>query len=412
MRGTGVFTCVLAFLAGVAAAKAADCPGNPDAIGTSRVIAVDPSEHARVGTMQYRETLPLEDHEVVLTFDDGPLPPYTNRILDILASQCVKATYFIVGRMAHAYPDTLRRIYSEGHTIGTHSQNHPLSLNRLPTARAEQEIDDGIASVTSVLGDPREVAPFFRVPGLARTPAIEQYLAAKGIMTWSADFPADDWKRIGPAEIMKRALTRLEAKGKGVLLLHDIHPATALALPGLLHELKVRGYRIVQVVPASPEHPKTETTAAQWLMHPGKAQEPPVASLDVDPAPPELPAPSMRDFSAPELGAIHPFGPRHVARRGRVPLPPAPLWPPVQNASLDAAAVLPVPGPESFGYSDALQPVIPVFVTHAAGHFSMLSTRPANAPRAAALTRTADGAAQPRAKRAPSSIEDILEMTR
>ncbi len=72
----------------------ADCPGHPDAIGTSRTLVVDPLDHRKIGTMSYSETLPLADHEVVLTFDDGPLPPYTNRVLDILDAQCVKADLF------------------------------------------------------------------------------------------------------------------------------------------------------------------------------------------------------------------------------------------------------------------------------------------------------------------------------
>src|SRR4051812_17027089 len=71
-------------------AAAADCPGNPAALGVSRTIVVDPTEHALLGGLQYRESLPLNDREVVLTFDDGPLPPYTTRVLDILASECVK----------------------------------------------------------------------------------------------------------------------------------------------------------------------------------------------------------------------------------------------------------------------------------------------------------------------------------
>ena len=91
----GLFTCIAA-----QAASAADCLGHPDALGTSRTLVVDPREHPRIGTMQYAQTLPLGDHEVVLTFDDGPLPRYSNQILDILASQCVKATFFIIGRMA------------------------------------------------------------------------------------------------------------------------------------------------------------------------------------------------------------------------------------------------------------------------------------------------------------------------
>src|ERR1700733_12108182 len=103
---------------GVVVTKAAECPGNPNALGTSRVLTIDPQDYPRIGTAQYSRSLPLEDKEVVLTFDDGPLPPYTNRVLDVLAEHCIKATYFIVGRMARGYPDVLKRIRAEGHTIG------------------------------------------------------------------------------------------------------------------------------------------------------------------------------------------------------------------------------------------------------------------------------------------------------
>jgi peptidoglycan-N-acetylglucosamine deacetylase len=109
---------------------AQSCPSNPDPIGTSRTITVDPKVLPQIGTMQYPESLPLNDHEVVLTFDDGPLPPYTNRILDILGENCVRADYFLVGQMAQSYPDLVRRIYNSGHIVGTHSMHShkPLSV--------------------------------------------------------------------------------------------------------------------------------------------------------------------------------------------------------------------------------------------------------------------------------------------
>src|SRR5262249_50677877 len=154
------------------------------------------------------------------TFDDGPLPRYTDQILKILASECVKATYFLVGRMAQAFPQTVREIYAAGHTIGTHSQNHPLSFQRMSIARVQEEVDGGIASVKAALGDMGDPAPFFRIPGLLRAAPVETYLESQGLETWSADFPADDWKHISAAEITKRALSRLEAHGKGILLLH------------------------------------------------------------------------------------------------------------------------------------------------------------------------------------------------
>jgi len=234
------------------AAQTPACPGNPDAIGTSRTITVDPSVLPQIGTMQYKSSLPLEDHEVVITFDDGPLPPYTNRILDVLAENCVKVNYFLVGEMARAYPSVVRRIYNAGHVVGTHSLSHPLTFNRMGDIGIERQVDGGIAAVQAALGDPKAVAPFFRVPGLLRSHAVDGFLAMKSLAVWSADEVADDWHHgITPKQIVKLAINRIEAKNhRGVLLLHDIHPATAMALPALLKELKARGYRIVQAVPA------------------------------------------------------------------------------------------------------------------------------------------------------------------
>src|SRR3954467_7700157 len=153
-------------------ASAAECPGNRNALGTSRTLVVDPRQHPRIGTMQYAETLPLRDHEVVLTFDDGPLPRNTNQILAILASQCVKATFFTVGRMARSFPEGVRKLVEAGHSVGTHTQNHPSRMDQLPIGRAKEEIDEGIASVRAALGDDAKLAPFFRVPGLRRAEAV------------------------------------------------------------------------------------------------------------------------------------------------------------------------------------------------------------------------------------------------
>ena len=230
----------------------ANCPGHPDALGTSRVLALDPTKYPRVGRMQYPDSLPLNDKEVVLTFDDGPLLPYSNQILDILASQCAKATYFLVGEMARAFPATVRRIYEEGHTIGTHSEDHPTRFGQLPVQKMRHEIDWGISDVSASLGDSKYLAPFFRIPGLARSDVVERELAARGLTVFSSDTDADDWHhRISGQQIIALAMRRLEARGKGILLLHDIHPATVAALPGLLKELKDKDFHIVQVVPAA-----------------------------------------------------------------------------------------------------------------------------------------------------------------
>jgi peptidoglycan/xylan/chitin deacetylase (PgdA/CDA1 family) len=267
----------------------ANCPGRPDALGTSRVLALDPAQNPRIGRMQYADSLPLNDKEVVLTFDDGPLPPYSTQILDILAAQCVKATYFLVGEMARAFPAMVRRIYEEGHTIGTHSEDHPTRFGQLPVERMRQEIDWGISDVSAALGDPKYLAPFFRIPGLARSDVVESELAARGLIVFSSDTVADDWHhRIGAKRIIAAAIQRLEARGKGMLLLHDIHPATVAALPGLLKELKDKGFHIVQVVPAASyiiamaDKPKARMTASAFAAAP-------MISDDVDHGAPRWP---------------------------------------------------------------------------------------------------------------------------
>ena len=302
----------------VTPAQAQNCPGNPDALGTSRVIVVGPAEYIRLGTMQYRETLPLNDKEVVLTFDDGPIPPYSDKILDILNSECVKATYFIVGSMARHYPDVVRREFAAGHTIGSHSQNHPLRFQKMSGNKLRREIDDGIASVSGALSDPKDLAPYFRIPGLYRTDEIERELAARSLVTFSADVDADDWHRhVTPEQIIKLAMSRLEKRGKGsILLLHDIHPATVAALPGLLKELKDHGYHIVQVVPPTQTEPKTAREPKAWpvpgmpdqiLIYGSAAPSWPQsnAGLALDNiSGPELPVPSVQDIGVSLQGQI------------------------------------------------------------------------------------------------------------
>jgi peptidoglycan/xylan/chitin deacetylase (PgdA/CDA1 family) len=229
-------------------AVAEDCL-NPDALGTARTLTVDPALFGRLGTMQYAATFPLRAREVVLTFDDGPMPPMTTKVLETLRNECVKATFFLVGRNARSAPAIVRQIAAEGHTIGNHTENHHLVT--LAGPHGVQEFDKGFRSIADAL-EPAgmQAAPFFRFPGLLNTHAVENHAKAKGVSVMSADMVADDWIGLRPEHIIARAIARLQQKGSGILLLHDVQPALALALPKLLRELKIRGYRIVHIVPA------------------------------------------------------------------------------------------------------------------------------------------------------------------
>jgi peptidoglycan/xylan/chitin deacetylase (PgdA/CDA1 family) len=292
------------------AARAQDCPGHPDAIGTSRVITINPGDYQRLGTLNYQQTLPLDDHEVVLTFDDGPISPYSNQVLDILGSQCVKALYFLVGEMAKAYPAVVRRIHDEGHTIGTHSEDHPLRFDRISDEKVRWEIDAGIDNVSAALGEGGGLAPFFRIPGFGRTEVVEGELAARSLVVFSTDVVADDWHRhISPSQIIARAMSRLEAKGKGMLLLHDIHPWTVAALPGLLKALKDKGFRIVQVMPSTTVPPGPIAGRSLWTVAWSMAGQTVMDDSGNGPAWPKLSDSAITetaDLPAPDEGAFDP----------------------------------------------------------------------------------------------------------
>jgi peptidoglycan/xylan/chitin deacetylase (PgdA/CDA1 family) len=336
-------------------ARAQSCPGHPDALGTSRALVVSPAQYQRLGTMQYPQTLPLADHEVVITFDDGPLPPWSDRTLDILTAQCVKAIFFIVGRMARQYPQVVRREYEAGQTIGTHSEDHPLNFDELAGDPLSAQIDGGIASVSAALGDANDVAPFFRVPGLRTSRATENALAARGLIVFSSDADADDWfHHIKPTQIVARAMSRLEKKhDRGILLLHDIHPATVAALPLLLQTLKANGFHVVQVVPPAPAGSEMAGGPNAWALAAASPQARLVDKGAVSPAwprpnadlktdAPALPAPDAVAFKPNVLLEAGGLANGNAATAG---------WPQPSDRSHATDALLPAPGLPDIGIS-------------------------------------------------------------
>jgi peptidoglycan-N-acetylglucosamine deacetylase len=348
-------------------APANNCPGHPDAIGTERTLVVDPRAHPRIGSMQYPETLPLRDHEVVLTFDDGPLPRNSNQVLQILADNCVKATFFEIGEQARASPEGVRKLIAAGHTVGSHSQRHPLTFHKMSEEQAKQEIETGIESIKAAMTDPNALAPFFRIPGLLRAPPVEAYAEKQGLQIWSTDSLADDWHRISSAKVHDLAMKRLDEMGKGILLLHDIQARTVGALPKILHDMKARGYRIVHVVPATPDLPATPTEPEQWQMHP-PSETVPIARWPKLPnfvfAENEmLPAPAALDFDLTEGSLALSLASADRVRGRGVPLPREAPWPrpaaPLQVASTDVS--LPVPAATLFEIPEQARTTIQPF---------------------------------------------------
>lgn len=227
----------------------------PEALGTARTMAVGTSDGLEVGAKSYPRSLALGPREVVLTFDDGPLPATTTRILNALRRECVRATFFVIGRNARANPRLVRRIVSEGHTLAHHSYSHPArTLRRMPLAAAKADILRGISATEQAAygsSGARPRVPFFRFPGFADSRALNNWLAGRNIGIFGTDLWASDWARRSPAAQQALTMRRLNRRGRGMILFHDTSPVTAAMLPGFLRALKRGGYRVVHIVPGS-----------------------------------------------------------------------------------------------------------------------------------------------------------------
>lgn len=192
----------------------------------------------------------LAKGEVVLTFDDGPIPGKTTRILSILDEAGVRATFMMVGTMARSYPALVRKVAARGHTVGSHTDRHP-NLARMGHKAALAEIARGERAVSAALsGSGRGMAPFFRFPYLADTRALRSALAARGTVVLDVDVDSKDYFRVSPARVLERTMARLRSRGRGVVLFHDIHERTVRMLPDFLAALEREGYSVVHLVPA------------------------------------------------------------------------------------------------------------------------------------------------------------------
>ncbi len=254
LRACGLACCVLACALTPAIAQEACTPG-PNALGVSRVLEVDTSTGPRFG-FQYKELDLLSEGEVVLTFDDGPLRAYTRPVLEALDAHCTKATFFLVGRMALSDPEMVQEYGRRGHTVGTHTWSHQ-NLRALTPLKARTEIELGFSAVQQAMGKP--LAPFFRFPYLADTNSMTTHLKERHIAIFSIDVDSKDFRTRDPGNVHRRVMSDLARMKKGIVLFHDIQPSTARALPGLLADLKAKGFRIVHLQPKAPA-----TTVAEF----------------------------------------------------------------------------------------------------------------------------------------------------
>lgn len=244
----------LSCTAGTALAATGACPTDPAGPAETPVVFVPTEGGPAYGGMQYPRVVGLGPKQVALTFDDGPDPQTTRRVLDILDRHCVKATFFMVGIYAERHPEIVREVAARGHTIGAHTWSHPNNLRHFSLTQAQREIRRGFAAVEAALARAPEesrdrLAPFFRFPGLNDSKALIEWLGTRNVATFSCDFGADDWKSISSAQVRIRALRNIASVGRGMLILHDTKPRTADMLSDFIVAMRQQGYSFAQLAP-------------------------------------------------------------------------------------------------------------------------------------------------------------------
>ncbi|KAA0078678.1 polysaccharide deacetylase family protein [Tardiphaga sp. P9-11] len=217
---------------------------NPNALGVSRTVQIDTTGGPGLGMSQYRDYDFLQPGEVVLTFDDGPWPVTTPAVLAALSAQCVQAVFFPIGKHATWHPAVLKQVIAAGHSVGTHTWSHQNLASKTPQ-EARDEIERGISAITLMAGQP--LSPFFRFPQLRQNADLKAYLAERNIAAFSIDIDSEDFRIHNAGKLVASVMEKLKKKGKGIILMHDLHKWSAAAVPDLLAQLKAGGYKVVHI---------------------------------------------------------------------------------------------------------------------------------------------------------------------
>jgi peptidoglycan/xylan/chitin deacetylase (PgdA/CDA1 family) len=188
----------------------------------------------------------VKEGQIAITLDDGPHPRITREILDILGSRGVRSNFFCVGENSSRWPKLLATEREEGHVVGSHTHDHP-NLRKLSLEKAEDQILRGREEAEQALDG--DAAPFFRFPYGARTTRLDQFLKEREMASFLWNMDSEDWKRRNPSDLLKHELEEVDRAKGGILLMHDIHEQTAIALPHLLDALAERGFTTVVFIP-------------------------------------------------------------------------------------------------------------------------------------------------------------------
>ncbi len=179
---------------------------------------------------------------IALTFDDGPHPTNTPRLLDLLRQRNVKATFYVIATNVKRYPEIMRRIIAEGHEVGNHTVTHG-NLAKMPDERVRQELrgcHEAIIAATGVA--PKTMRPPYGAITSAQKAWVRREFGYPSIL-WSVD--PEDWKKPGSSVVSSRLVSG--ATPGGILLVHDIHAPTIDAMPSTLDQLLGKGFQFVTV---------------------------------------------------------------------------------------------------------------------------------------------------------------------
>jgi peptidoglycan/xylan/chitin deacetylase (PgdA/CDA1 family) len=184
-------------------------------------------------------------HQIALTFDDAPDTLYTPQVLDILKKHNVKATFFVIGKLAEKHPDIVKRIAREGHVLGNHTYNHP-QLKKLTMDKFIEDIEKSEAALSPLAGyTPRLIRP----PYGAVTDEELAWLKDEGYLTVNWNVDPEDWRGVSGEQVLKRSIEA--AKPGAIILMHCATgpdgslQGTIDALPELISGLRAKGYELV-----------------------------------------------------------------------------------------------------------------------------------------------------------------------
>jgi len=209
---------------------------NPD-------LHLPPVDPSRAGSVTYSKVSGVPGPFVAMTFDDGPHPTLTPRLLDILKERNIRATFFVVAPNTRRYPHIIQRMIAEGHEVANHTVNHPTNMARLGQERVRSEFRGCEEAIVAAAGR-RPV--LMRPPGGSVSSAqkvwIHDEFGYKTIL-WSCD--PEDWKRPGVGVVTRRIIDG--ATNGAIILAHDIHAPTIAAVPAAMDGILAKGFRFVTV---------------------------------------------------------------------------------------------------------------------------------------------------------------------